>query len=133
MIGGIDDDTVMPPKTTTQIHVNRVVICPNKSLSTTPGGWSAAVNSCTKDLPISMPIRVTSKIPAMLSGSAHRCAIDWLAGMVTAVSTKNVAAAPISSDRPGVRVARPTANPVTAIASATNAAIRNGTLPTSTQ
>jgi hypothetical protein len=132
-IGGIDDDTVMPPKTATQIQLRRRVIWPNTSLSTTPEGCSAAANSCTNDLPVSKPISVTSKIAAMLSGSTHRCTTERLASNVTAVSIKNVALEPISSARPGVRVSRPITNPATAIATATKAAIRNGTLPTSTQ
>ena len=53
--------------------------------------------------------------------------------IIAAVNAKNVPTAPISSGLAGIRVARLTTNPTTAIVSATSAATSNGTLPTSTQ
>ncbi len=58
---------------------------------------------------------------------------DWLSVNVSTVSTKNVPTAPISSVRPGAPLTRPITNDSTATASATNTAVVNGTLPTSTQ
>ena len=132
-IGGIDDDTVMPANAATQIHVSSVVIRRNTSLSITSGGWSTSANSRTNGLPISTPTSATRKMPALLNGWIHRSMNDWLSVNVSTASTKNVATAPISSVRPGLPLTRPITNDSTATASATNTAVVNGTLPTSTQ
>ena len=72
-------------------------------------------------------------MPALLNGWIHRSMNDWLSVNVSTASTKNVATAPISSVRPGLPLTRPITNDSTATASATNTAVVNGTLPTSTQ
>src|SRR5437899_3802052 len=132
-IGGITDDTVMPANAATQIHVSSEVIFWNSSLSTTSFGWSTSANSRTNGLPTSAPINATRKIPALLNGCIHRSMKDWFSVKVSTVKIKNVATAPISSVRPGTPLTRPSTKDSTATASATNTAVANGTLPTSTQ
>ena len=73
------------------------------------------------------------KIPALLSGCIQRSMNDWLRTNVSTVSTANVATAPICRVRPGFALRRPTASAAVAVARATRTAVRNGTLPTSTQ
>jgi hypothetical protein len=132
-MGGIAEDTVMPANAATQIHVSSEVIFWNSSLSITSFGRSTSANSRTNGLPASTPIRATRKIPALLSGCNHRSMNDWLSVNVSTVRIKNVATAPISRVRPGAPLTRPIAKDSTATASATNTAVANGTLPTSTQ
>lgn len=79
------------------------------------------------------PTSATRKMPALLSGCIHRSIASWLSTKVRTVRTKNVASAPISSVRPGVPEILLMTNVATAVASAISTAVRNGTLPTSTQ
>jgi hypothetical protein len=72
-------------------------------------------------------------MPALLSGCIHCSMNVWLSVNVRIANTTKVPIAPISSVRPGVRLARPITNDARATASATSTAASKGTLPTSTQ
>ena len=98
-IGGIDDATVIPANVAAQIHVTSAVVEPNGSLLITSADCSALANSRTNGLPIRTPVSATRKIPALLSGCAHRSTNDELNVNVRTVSTKNVATDPISRVR----------------------------------
>ena len=132
-MGGIADDTVIPANAATQIQVKRLVIFLNRSLSITSFGWPTSANSRTNGLPISTLASATRKIPALLSGCIHCSKNDWLTVNVSTASNKKIPTAPISRVRPAAPLTRPIANDITAIASATNTAVVNGTLPTRTQ
>ena len=100
----------MPAKAATQIQVNRLVICLNRSLSITSFGWPTSANSRTNGLPISTLTSATRKIPALLSGCIHRSKNDWLTVNVSTASIKNVPTAPISRVRPAAPLTRPITN-----------------------